>query len=246
MEVSEKKILTVPQYLQLIENYPSFVWIYRGQADILWPLRPKAGRPEYFLEENEERCNKGYPPRDLGRFKDWREQAVAYTKSLPDNDLECLAYAQHYGLATRLLDWTKNPLVALYFAAESESSKDGAVYCYLSWRIIEAHKTQLNSINNIVLYLPRPFDRRILAQGGVFTFHPQPEIPLTPDKPHPDAAQIAPDGVDLVVFRVLADTKKILLRQLSDIGINRKTLFPDLEGLSHMINWETMRMVPED
>lgn len=66
-------------------------WIFRGQADILWPLIPKAGRAE-FRNDN-----------DLGRFNAWRSRALAHGL-LPDNDWECLAIAQHYGLATRLLD----------------------------------------------------------------------------------------------------------------------------------------------
>ena len=53
----------------------------------------------------------------------------------------------------------------------------------------------------------------------------------------------APDGIDLAVIRVPAKAKSILQRQLSAIGISRKHLFPDLEGLSAYVNWDTRRIV---
>jgi hypothetical protein len=49
--------------------------------------------------------------------------------------------------------------------------------------------------------------------------------------------------IDLVTIRVAAKAKPSLLRQLNQIGINRKYLFPDLEGLSEFVNWETRRAV---
>jgi len=245
MECPEYTFVDVADFLRQVQRYPSIGWIYRGQADSGWPLIPKAGRPEYFdpTWEEKRRREPETPPKDLGRFNAWRKRAVAYSGFIPQNDFECLALAQHYGLATRLLDWTTNPLVALYFAAETHHHTDGAVYCYLSWHFVEVDRADLHEVPHVVQYAPRPFDQRVLVQDAVFTIHPQPNVPLTPDTPPPESERIAPEGVDLVRFRVIARAKSNTLRQLSDIGVNRKRLFPDLEGLSAFINWETRRQV---
>ncbi len=95
----------------------NYQWVFRGQADIGWPLLPKAGRPDF--------CDY----KDLEMFKGWRRRARACSE-LPDNEWDCLAVAQHHGLATRLLDWTFNPLVATYFAVAGSVKKDGVVYCF--------------------------------------------------------------------------------------------------------------------
>lgn len=55
------------------------------------------------------------------------------------NRFDSLVKMQHFGMPTRLLDTTTNPLVALYFACESDKQldKDGAVYMFpnlpVSW-----------------------------------------------------------------------------------------------------------------
>jgi hypothetical protein len=76
--------------------------------------------------------NKIIPP-EGGIMLRWYSLADRLDNKLPNelfghratNDLDDLAVAQHWGLATNLLDWTTNPLVALFFACEEALDKDG-------------------------------------------------------------------------------------------------------------------------
>lgn len=59
---------------------------------------------------------------------------LTYVQHRPLTPWEELAIAQHHGLPTRFMDWTTNPLVALYFAVRNTSGRDGdgAVYVLIS------------------------------------------------------------------------------------------------------------------
>jgi hypothetical protein len=244
---SKAEFKTVGYFLNITLRFPNAAGaiIYRGQPDASWPLLPKAGRPECFDATWKKNEKEGYLPQDLGRFKAWRANAVAYCSALPEHDLECLAFAQHYGLATRLLDWSMNPLVALYFACESHPETEGAIFCYLPWMCVPDGTMKFEEINVVARYMPRPFDKRVAAQSGCFTYHPHPEVPITPSELPPQITSKLPPEIrselkDLIVMSIPPGIKRTLLAQLSHIGINRKSLFPDLDGLSAHINWETI------
>lgn len=73
-----------------------------------------------------------------------------YTNSNLYTDWDYLVLAQHYGLKTRLLDWSGNPYVALWFATSLDiSSTYGVVYIY------KIDKSKITSFKNLP---PDPFD----------------------------------------------------------------------------------------
>ncbi|MDO4732900.1 MAG: FRG domain-containing protein [Bacillota bacterium] len=87
--------------------------IYRGQAKQSWCIEPAVYRCGRFERE-------GNYIRELERL-----QPEAFASM---SRIEKLIKMQHYGLPTRLLDFTCNALVALYFACCSEQDADGVVY----------------------------------------------------------------------------------------------------------------------
>jgi hypothetical protein len=80
---------------------------------------------------------------------------------------------------------------------------------------------------------------RLVRQAGLFTYHPEPNSPLTPTQ-----LPVHLGGKDgLIATRIPTETKIALREVLDFYGINEITLFPDLDGLSRHINWQTRAQV---
>jgi hypothetical protein len=156
-------------------------------------------------------------------------EAVPYLSNVPTSEWEWLALAQHYGLPTRLLDWTENPLIAAYFSCSEYEHEDAAIYMLKTSKLIkeETYKSPF-TVTEIARYRPRHITRRISAQRGLFTVHHEPQSPV-----------LLADGGEFAVHRAIIESgfKRKLRWNLSRFGFNRHTLFPDLDGLALHIMW---------
>jgi hypothetical protein len=246
-------------FLRFIETSEpdNCTFIYRGQvakfysrdikADFLTILRPSLYRqdvPRGDLITLEKRL-----------LDDFKREARPYIDRLPESEVDWMILAQHYGLPTRLLDWTFNPLAALYFAVENEEQPydsdvyEGKVYefqIYESGDKVELiNEQELTAMefgaaidkDYFKLVVPPHFDSRIQAQASCFTLHPQ--------FGHYDNRQMGDLFGELTIqalaARICTIPKKYFRAikfQLHDLNISRKTLFPDLDGLCKTITWK--------
>lgn len=202
----------------LSEYRKSNRWVFRGHSDPAWKLLPKAGREPYNKSD------------DLLTFKAWKRRAVEYVNKFPDNEWDWLAIAQHHGLATRLLDWTYNPLVAAFFASADNFDTESHIYCYKPHLHLVPKNTTPEKYKRISLFKPNGVAPRIARQGGVFTVHGKLDKPL-------DEVLENDDKLDLIVIN--KDYVKELRFELNHYGINDAYIFPDLDGLSKLVNWYT-------
>jgi hypothetical protein len=104
------------------------IW-FRGHASTHWNLTPKLYRNEF----------KGSNETEIRQEFQIRAQQLIQGGRFPADKWEWYFLMQHYGAPTRLLDWTDNPLVALYFALHdphcdpAEPDGDVAVWVLNSW-----------------------------------------------------------------------------------------------------------------
>lgn len=119
------RVGNLADYIQLIAAISSISgdyigWdtvIYRGMVDQEYNLLPGLARYNKLQEDGEYKLINDFLTRRPDAFQGLTE-------------FDTLAKMQHYGLPTRLLDFSTNPLVALYFACESKYQKNGRVLCH--------------------------------------------------------------------------------------------------------------------
>ena len=202
-------------------------YYFRGISKSYHELIPSIGRSidktEYY---NEKRL-----------VTEFKNQAIAYIDKLPTNEWEWIALAQHHGLPTRLLDWTTNPLVALYFAVKDDIDMktekminpdyngSSAVY-FLTYKTHPIDITKECSPFDYkydAIFWPPHTTPRIKAQSGVLTIQPDPSMPFCYGR--------------MVKYIIPYNLRNEFRNILNNYGIHDSSMFPDLDGLAkHLKN----------
>ncbi len=227
-------------------------WAFRGQIDAGWPLLSSlsrrlraSGAEAGTWREREERA-----------IRIFRRKAHIYLpdRSVLQDALRCLAMMQHHGAPTRLLDFTKSPFVAAFFALE-RATGPCAVYALDTPRLWSAAprfdpRLTRDAIDpqvagNFERYFapgayplvwvgePSEMDRRLVAQSGLLV------MPGTLGQPL-EGLLDAYDDREPLIEKVVIDgaLRAEAMHQLYRMNITQATLFPDLEGLARSIAYE--------
>jgi hypothetical protein len=224
-----------------LATYGGPAW-YRGHRDATWHLEPKLLRGASPAAESHL----------LNRFK---QHASLLLDHQPKSEFDWLFLMQHHGISTRLLDWSENPLVGLYFAVSSDTTEDGALWVLFpallnslanirptfefeipSFDDTDLHNylpstiaTDLRShLNPVAAIAPRN-SARMQAQQGVFTVSHRDNIFIE---------NIGPLGTlqDHVFRYIIPGAAKTEIRQdLNRLGITLFSMFPELGSIASIV-----------
>jgi hypothetical protein len=233
---------------------------YRGHSDIAYWLRPSVGREQSYA--GQKRILK--QDQEISLLHRFRRRSYPHVQRAMTAG-EAIFLARHHGLPTRLLDWTANALVALYFTciehAEGKNRKDGKLWAMrrrTGTIDLDAFElAQQKDEKELFKYLDRHPERvapngthrairmvhpfynspRLLAQDGAFTIHSNPRKAVE-DYVGMEFPKNKLDIDGLWWWRVSSENKTSIVRELSGLGITHRTVFPDLDGIARSL-WET-------
>ncbi len=229
-------------------GYPS-IW-YRGQSRDL-PQQPGVLRSKFLSScDADEIKMQPVGQRLWNKEKTLNRQFRRMSSSLipAGSDVVSLYFlAQHHGFPTRLMDWTMNPMSALYFATSSSIDEDGVIFVMnakdlgplaemrdskvkqVVSAVFDDHSVKFKS--TIIPILPDLYAGRMLQQSSCFTLH-TPPLKLN----HGNVQSITPAPIlKLEKYFVPKEVKNKLRLTLRRLGVTDATLFPDLDHVASEI-----------
>jgi len=235
IDVKTTKVESVPAFINEVSSaYPGQGSVlFRGQNDADWDLAPRIARikwrPSYQVQTLRER--------ETALLDEFERLAIAHVGRPFNNDWEMLASAQHHGLPTRLLDWTSNPLVALWFALDGKMDDSPAVvwaYPFGSKDLVEdPRSTSPFATDKTRLYRPHHSNARIVAQSGWFSVHK-----FSSSDGGPSEFNYIPQfRKQLQKYVIDAEDFPAVRHVLARCGVTPASVYPDLSGLCDHLRW---------
>ena len=227
--MEKKTITSFEDYLDIVNSLATNdpIILFRGQSD-QFPLLPSAVRDNPSIDTTEIESSM------LSELK--RRAQLKVTTTFLD-DWDWLVYAQHFGMKTRLLDWSSNPLTGLWFACSNEYklSSDSYVYIFIAddSYLIDRTKSPFMTTKTRILR-PALNNERIIAQAGWFTAHKYSHS----RKRFVELGKNNDLKQGLLEITIPSKLKKKILKRLSVYGINSQTLCPDVTGICNHLNWK--------
>jgi FRG domain len=202
-------------------------YLFRGCGDADWTLTSLFDRRFRHLE----------PGRRLALWKSlvgsFRATCTDYgvSKHIVSNDHALLAFGQHYGLPTRMLDWSLSPYVASFFALRNALTQpEGGFHQVAVWALDTSSHAWSSEMGVEVLAPPTLDNVRLRNQSGRFTLSRTPHNSLEDHVRHCEVP-----GKPLIKMLLPASEASYALPDLEVMGVSAAHLFPDFTGLTEAV-----------
>lgn len=253
--MTEIYIDDVEELVKIINSF-SNNYIYRGQSDSNWLLKSTLER---IIGEKFKTDFAKYEGMSLNLFKN-KFHLYDNSNTRPETKLGWLSIMQHYGVPTRLLDFTTSPYVALYFAIEAarkQDEKNLSLYA-IDYRavmkrtleIIKKTDKKFNIEYDEVNYIQdQIFEETIDRYSLEVLWVTEPQLAnlrldrqagcflfaSTVEKSFEELLNSVYNDVDFQKINISYSFWDNIFTMLSRVNINSKTIYGDLEGLSNSI-----------
>lgn len=246
MKIKEKNFSSIQEYLNYTDQHfkDGEIRLYRGQQETSWNLDSTLFR----LIREQKKIDEFYNI-ESKIYSDFKTSLASREPSVIERtDWEVLSIGQHYGLPTRLIDWTANPLIALWFSFEQmkTNTNDRAVWGLVvdKLNLADFRKDNLFHGRFVKVFEPPKKDPRIIAQSAWFSiqnmdlFGNQGGDGIPVFNKYNTMNQMEEFEYELIKMVFSNSSRTEILNELDNKGINHSTVFPDLTGDCKKIKWK--------